>query len=246
MKRYLPQIRLGLLFAAISGLLYFIHYSIFHDTHHIFIYMIGDLAFLPLEVFLVVILIERIISHREKLAIMQKLNMVVGAFFSEVGTGLLQRLLGCFANRNEIIRQFAIDQGWTHDDFKKAISKITSREDKSNCNNIDLEELRTFLLEKRSFLLRLLENPNLLEYEQFTDVLWAAFHLTEELEARPSMSGLPATDLQHINGDIERLYGRLASEWISYAEHLNLNYPYLFSLVARIHPFQEHPSPIVA
>jgi hypothetical protein len=33
-----------------------------------------------------------------------------------------------------------------------------------------------FLLEERDFLLRLLENPTLLEHESFTDLLRAVFH----------------------------------------------------------------------
>jgi hypothetical protein len=90
-----------------------------------------------------------------------------------------------------------------------------------------------------------LENPNLLENEHFTDLLWATFHLAEELEARPSMTNLPETDLEHIANDIKRLYGHLAAEWLTYAEHLKSKYPFLFSLVVRTHPFQEHPSPIV-
>jgi hypothetical protein len=229
----------------ISGLAYLLHYYIFRDVHHIFIYMVGDLAFLPLEVFLVVIVIERIIARREKAAILQKLNMVVGAFFSEVGTQLLRRLLSCFETCKEIQQQFAIDQNWSHADFKKATAFASALEDKPHCLNIDLEELRKFLVQKRPFLLALLENPNLLEHEHFTDLLWATFHLAEELEARPSMENLPEADLEHIAGDIKRLYGHLAAEWVSYAEHLKSKYPFLFSLVVRTHPFQEHPSPVV-
>ena len=64
MRRYLPFIFLGLAFFAVSGLLYFLHFSIFHDKHHIFIYLLGDIAFLPIEVFLVVIVIERVLARR--------------------------------------------------------------------------------------------------------------------------------------------------------------------------------------
>lgn len=245
MRRYSTFIIIALAFIAVSGLTYFIHYIIFRDVHHIFIYMVGDLAFLPLEVFLVVIVIERILARREKQAILHKLNMVVGAFFSEVGTELLQRLLGCFVRNREIRQRLSVNQSWTNRDFKKAKTFASDLEDKPHCLDIDLEGLRTFLIEKRPFLLALLENPNLLEYESFTDLLWAAFHLAEELEVRPSMSNLPDADLEHIAGDIKRLYGHLATEWVSYVEHLKSKYPFLFSLVARIHPFQDHPSPVV-
>ena len=51
----------------------------------------------------------------------------------------------------------------------------------------------------------MLENSNLLEHESFSDLLWVAFHLPEELEAGPSVIGLPATDLEHIAGDVGRI-----------------------------------------
>ncbi len=82
MRRYLNFIILAVILIAISALVYFVHYLIFRDVHHIFIYLVGDLAFLPLEVFLVVIVIERVLARREKQAIMQKLNMEVGAFLA--------------------------------------------------------------------------------------------------------------------------------------------------------------------
>jgi len=245
MKYYRTFIVLASMFMAISGLLYLAHYYIFRDVHHIFIYLLGDLAFLPLEVFLVVIVIERILAHREKQAMVSKLNMVVGAFFSEVGAPLLQSLLSCFDRKSEIQRQLAVAPNWTQADFKKAIVYASGLDCVPRCLTTDLEGLRTLLIQKRSFLLALLENPNLLEHERFTDLLWATFHLAEELEARPSLANLPHSDVEHIAGDMRRLFGHLVSEWLLYVQHLKSDYPYLFSLVARVHPFQEHPSPIV-
>ena len=245
MKRYSKFIILAVVFVAASALAYLVHYYIFRDVHHIFIYMVGDLAFLPLEVFLVVIVIERILARREKQAILQKLNMVVGAFYSEVGSKLLGDLLDCFEKRQEICQHLAVKQNWTHNNFKQAMAFAHAMEGKPDCLSIDLEELRTFLIQKRSFMLRLLENPNLLEHERFSDLLWAVFHLAEELEARPSVTQLPDEDLQHIAEDIQRMYGHLISEWVAYVEHLQSNYPFLFSLVARTHPFQEHPSAVI-
>jgi hypothetical protein len=245
MRRYFNFIMLAVILIALSALVYFIHYAIFHDVHHIFIYLVGDLAFLPLEVFLVVIVIERVLARREKQAIMQKLNMVVGAFFSEVGNELLQKLLGCSEKSKDVSQQLAIKQSWTHADFRKAMSFARAIEAEPSCQNVNLEELKAFLIRKRQFLLALLENPNLLEHERFTDLLWATFHFTEELEARESLMDLPETDIKHIAGDIQRVYRQLIVEWLCYVEHLQSKYPYLFSLVVRTHPFQQHPSPVV-
>ncbi len=245
LRHYKTILALAGIFVALSGLTYLVHYYIFRDVHHIFIYMLGDLAFLPLEVFLVVIVVERLLARREKKAMLQKLNMVIGAFFSEVGTELLRRLLHCFEQRQEIAQNLGAAQNWTHAEFKQAMNYARAIKDKPDCLKINLDELRTFLMQKRTFLLALLENPNLLEHEYFTDLLWATFHLAEELETRPSVKDLPDSDLQHISVDIRRVYRHLAAEWVAYAEHLKSNYPFLFSHFVRMHPFQEKPSPVV-
>jgi len=236
---------LGLAFLVASAAIYALHYAIFRDIHHIFIYMVGDLAFLPLEVFLVVIVLERLLSRREKQTIQQKLNMVVGAFFSEIGSELLRTLLPCFPEREELRRNLTVSQDWSRDDFEAARRYARQVPFRTDCRSINLGDLRELLLRRRPFLLRLLENPNLLEHDRFTDLLWATFHLAEELEARASLADLPETDLDHLSTDIERLYSLLVVEWIAYAEHLRESYPYLFSLMTRLHPFRESPSPVV-
>ncbi|MFC2025211.1 hypothetical protein ACFLTG_02230 [Chloroflexota bacterium] len=244
LRRYSFIIYLAIAFLVLSGIIYFVHYIIFQDVHHIFIYMVGDLAFLPLEVLLVVLIIERILARREKQNTLQKLNMVVGSFFSEVGTYLLGDLLKHFDNQSDISSHLNIAESWTKKDFRKATQYAYHLNVELDCRRIDLGKLKLFLDQKRWFLLAMLGNPNLLEHDRFTDLLWAVTHLDEELEARPSVSNLPERDLEHIAGDIQRLYDHLASEWLDYVEHLKNNYPFLFSLVLRTHPFQERPSPV--
>jgi hypothetical protein len=170
--------------------------------------------------------------------------MVIGAFFSELGNNLLRNLLQYFRNKEEISKNLNINASWTKRDFHKA-AEFAYHLPVDVDPSIDLVELRQFLSAKREFLLTLLENPSLLENDRFTDLLWAVTHLDEELEARQSLGNLSGRDLEHITGDIRRMYDHLASEWLDYAEHLKLNYPYLFSLILRTHPFQEHPSPLV-
>jgi hypothetical protein len=244
-KRSSFIIYLAIAFVALSGIAYFIHYLIFRDVHHIFIYMIGDLAFLPLEVLLVVFIIERLLARREMQAKLEKLNMVVGAFFSELGNYLLQDLLKHFDNRLEISSNLNVTESWTKKDFQKAVKFADHLKVEVDCRNVDLGRLKAFMAQKRTFLLTMLENPNLLEHDRFTDLLWAVTHLDEELEARTSLSGLPDKDLEHLADDIQRMYDHLASEWLDYVQHLKSKYPFLFSLVLRTHPFQEQQSPII-
>jgi hypothetical protein len=245
LKRHSFILTLAAIFLLLSGLIYLVHYLIFRDVHHIFLYLVGDLAFLPLEVLLVVVIIERILTRRETQAKLQKLNMVVGAFFSELGNYLLQNLLEHFNNKEEIASHLNVTATWTKKDFQKAAAFAYNLPIVVNPHSLNLNQLNEFLSRRREFLLTLLENPSLLEHDRFTDLLWAVTHLDEELEARPSLTGLPDKDLDHIAGDIRRMYDHLASEWLDYVEHLKSKYPYLFSLVLRTHPFQTNPSPLI-
>jgi hypothetical protein len=234
------------IFIIASALTYTVHYLIFRDLHHIFIYMIGDIGFLFLDVLLVVLFIERVLSRREKRSIMNKLNMVIGTFFSEVGLELLRQFSDFVLNSKKLESQLDISPGWEKKDFKKAMVSVQNFPFEIKIDKRDLSRIRQFLKSKRSFLMRLLENPNLLEHERFTDLLWAVFHLTEELVFRGDLlENLPDTDYQHLNGDLQRAYSRLTIEWISYTAHLKDSYPFLYSLAARVNPMNPQASPVV-
>ena len=101
------------------------------------------------------------------------------------------------------------------------------------------------LQKDRDFLIRLVENPIVLEHETFTDLLLEVFHLSEELESRSCLIDLPAADLAHIQRDITRVYSYLVNEWLDYMLYLKSDYPHLFSLAMRTNPFDRTASPIV-
>ena len=245
MKRFRWQILLGLSFIFLSAILYLIHYAIFRDSHHILLYLIGDIAFLPIQVLLVTLIIDQLLSAREKRAMLKKMNMVIGAFFSEVGTQLLKSFSDFASHEDQINKDLVQNNDWSNKAFSNIHQHLKGYDYRVESQKGDLESLKNFLLEKRDFLLGLLENPNLLEHESFTELLWAVFHLTEELTFRPGLKQLPETDYGHLSGDIKRAYVLLISEWLAYMKHLRDNYPYLFSLAARMNPFNPHASPIV-
>jgi hypothetical protein len=246
MKRFNWQMLLGLSLIALSAIFYLVHYAIFKDAHHIFIYMVGDIAFVPIEVLLVTLIIHQLLSVREKRSKLKKLNMVIGAFFSEVGTQLLQSFYDFDIHADTIRKDLIVEKGWSAKDFSRALKHLKKHDYGVNSKKGNLEDLKRFLMGKRDFLLRLLENPNLLEHESFTELLWAVFHFTEELTCREDVKQLIATDYDHISGDIKRAYVLLISEWLAYMKHLKTDYPYLFSLAIRTNPFDPDASPEVA
>lgn len=245
MKRISWQVILGLSLILLSIFFYLIHYAIFRDPHHIFIYLIGDVAFVFTEVLLVTLIIHQLLSMREKRARLEKLNMVIGAFFSEVGTRLITYFSDFDPKLDKIREGLIVTTGWSEQDFSSVSKRLKNYDYEVEIQKVELEYLRGFLMEKRDFLLRLLENPNLLEHESFTELLRAVFHLTEELQSRESISELPDTDYDHLSGDIKRAYILLVHQWVDYMKHLKENYPYLFSLAMRINPFDQSASPVV-
>jgi len=239
------QVLLGLSLIITSAFLYFLHYVIFRDVHHIFIYMVGDIAFVPIEVLLVTLIIHRLLSEREKRAKLKKLKMLIGTFFSEVGTRLLTYFSDFDPDLEEIRKELIVSSEWTEQDFLRVSTRLKNYDYGVAIKQMDLEELRNFLIGRREFLVRLLENPLLLEHESVTELLRAVFHLTEELEAREDVRQLPDSDYEHLAGDIERGYALLVRQWLDYMAYLKDNYPYLFSLAMRTNPFDQTASAIV-
>ncbi len=236
---------LALSLVGLSAALYLVHFFIFRDAHHIFIYLLGDIAFTPIEVLIVTLIIHRVLSDREKMVMLKKLNMVIGAFFSEVGLKLIYISAEFDIKSGYLMDKLSNISNWEEKDFIEASRNIDEYKFKIDSKQGDLAQLKDFLTKRRNFLLRLLENPNLLEHEKFTELLWAVFHLTEELEFRDNLNNLPESDCEHISGDISRVYTLLTSGWVDYIKHLKERYPYLYSLAARINPFDKEATPIV-
>jgi len=239
------QIRFGALLILLSAFLYLIEYIIFRDPHHIFVYMLGHIAFVPINVLLVTLILQGLLSYREKRAMLKKLNMVIGAFFSEVGVELLTYFSESDPEVDKIRKEIISNDKWNDEEFFDLSRHLKNHNCKIDIRKVDLEQLRSFLIEKRDFLLRLLENPNLMEHESFTELLWAVFHLTEELSKRGDLSQLPDTDYNHLAVDIKRAYATLIHQWLDYMKHLKDDYPYLFSLAMRTNLFDPDASPIV-
>lgn len=233
------------LLAVVSTLLYLLDYFIIGSARDIASSFLGNLAFLPVYVIFVTIMIERIMRERERQNIMRKLNMVIGVFFSEVGNRLLKELSLCVVTCDELRSRLQLSGQWHEDDFQRALDYLTSHDHRIDCSIGDMPKLKEFLVSRRSFLVGLLENQNLLEHERFSDLLWAVFHLVEELDARRAFDSMPKADMEHINGDIKRAFGYLSREWVQYMKHLKHDYPYLFSLAVRLNPMLEHPDPQV-
>jgi len=218
-----------------AAVLHFIHYLIFHDAHHIAIYLLGDIAFLPLEVLFVTIIVDRMLAAREAAARRHKMNMVIGVFFSDLGRTLLAQCRPMLQG-DGLACAPCLNMKTSEADLRAAVQAAAAHRPELQVTVADLQMLRDLLRQHEPLLLQLLANPVLLEHEEFADALWAIQHLEEELAARPDLAASPPSDLAHLTRDAERAYGRLLREWLQYLLHLQRYYPYLFSFEVRTDP----------
>lgn len=221
----------------LSLVLFLIQNLVFHDTRNTVFYLLQDVAFLPLQVMLVTLILERVLSSMERQERIKKQNMVIGTFFSQCGVALLKRFAAWDPSIESVRAELLVDKTWDDGRFRSLSTRLTRYRSGLRAGDVDFGTLMGVLEAQRGFLLGLLENQNLLEHEDFTELLWATFHLLEELAYREDFRGLPPSDLDHLAGDLNRAYALLIRQWIAYMRHLKKDYPYLFSFALRTNPF---------
>lgn len=237
-----PRLMLILL-VGISSSIYLVDYLVDGSLKEVAISFLGNLAFLPIYIIVVTLTMEQLLRERERQTLRRKLNMVIGVFFSEVGTQLFRSVSRAVMQQEQLRTALLVTPQWKEADFSAALAYLAEHDSKIAVGQLDLVALKQFLVARRGFLVGLLENQNLLEHEAFTDLLWAVFHLVEELDARQSFEGIPLADSEHLAGDLKRVFGHLSREWVLYMQHLKDDYPYLFSLAIRLNPLAEQVSP---
>jgi len=239
------QIWFGLGLVITSTIIFAVQIFIFDNAHETMFLFLQDLAFIPIEVLLITLLLHRMLSIREKRVMLTKMNMLIGVFFSEVGIKLAKDCFEFDHQPDALKKTLSVEAGWSQETFRHTSENLKKHIFHIDAQKGDLAELKRFLSGKRQLLLGLLANPNLLEHDTFTELMQAVFHLTEELEYRPDLTGLPAADYAHLGVDLGRAYRLLGQEWLAYMKYLKKDYPYLFSLAVRSNPFNDNASVVI-
>ena len=93
------------------------------------------------------------LNKREKKIRIEKLNIVIGIFYSEVGTRLLELFVHADDQADTIGNTMVITNDWKEKDFLDASLKLRKYHSALDIHKIDLRDLRDFLIEKRTFLI---------------------------------------------------------------------------------------------
>jgi len=236
-KRSPPHLLFAAALLAATLGLYGGFYALYPDRALVAQWFLGSLAFLPVQILLVTLVVDGMLSRRERSARLKKLNIVIGVFFSEVGHALMAGCLSLDQGQAELRRALGRAASWSPRELARGAAAYRGYEPAIEARWPALERLGAVLSERRQVITELMVNPSVLEHESFTDLLWASFHLAEELGARGRVEALGASDAAHLAGDVRRVFPLLVSEWLSYLRHLQEDYPHLFSLEARMNPF---------
>ena len=224
---------LGLLF--LSSILFGLHYLIFRDSRNIFFYLLHNIAFIPIQVILVGLVLDKILEKKEKEKIINKLNMIIGLFFSEVGINFVKTVAEYDKSIEKYKNNFLVKENYSVKELLEIKNCLLKYKSSLELNEKAIISIGTELANKRDFLVKLIENPVLLEHETFTELLMAIFHLVEEMNYRTET--LSEDDTRHLTKDVKRAYDIIVLEWIQYLIYLKNDYPYLYSSAVAVNPF---------
>lgn len=222
----------------LSACIYLVQNAAFHNPHDTIYYLLGDLAFIPVQVIVVTLVIDKLVSYVEKKSNAKRVHVIISSFFTEAGTELMSAMSRFNRNQEELCAILRTE------DFGNKISLKLKKQLKAFRYDIyadpaGLAEIKSRISAHKPYMLRMLENTNLMEHDSFTDMLWAVFHVADELDTR-NLSKLSEPDVDHLSVDVLRAYSALNLEWIGYMDYLEREYPYLFMLAIRRSPFKDY------
>lgn len=141
-KKEFLMIGIGLI--GLSLVLHYVHYLIFQDLHHTLIFLFADIAFIPMEVFFTTLVIDKLLEKREKEHLRDKLSMLIGVFFSELGTDILNTFVYVDDNTEIIAKEALVTKEWNKNEFKNLEKLVDEYE-----YDIDIKKVDLIALEKK-------------------------------------------------------------------------------------------------
>jgi hypothetical protein len=167
----------------------------------------------------------------------KKVHILLGLLFSELGNKLL-----AIVQKNDITiestrKTLHFDNLYKQRHYKNLSKDINQLNIEYGVERCDFAEIYNLIKANKEFLMRMLENPMLLEGEQLTELIRDIFHLYEEFTYRLNIDDLTKSDKEHLHHDIMRVYKGLIKTWVMYMEYLQLSYPVLYNFNRKQGPF---------
>lgn len=229
MKNFKHYILVSFILIFTSFIMFLFHYLIFGQLENTIYYSLMSLCFIPINILGVTLVFEKLENRRAKIERLNKLNMLVGLFFSDVGFNLLKLIAVGDTKINYLNLDF--------NDIRSCTNKLANHEHDISFDLIDYPKLKQLVIGSREILSTLIANENILEHEIFTDLLMALMHLRDEILFIQHKEELNHDDCIHLKGDLIRVYKTLTIQWINYLSHLKQFYPFQYNSAIKYNPF---------
>lgn len=229
MKKIRYYFVISFILIALSSIMFFIHYLIFGQALNTAYYSLMNLCFIPINSLVVTIMLEKLIDYRAKKDRIEKINMLVGIFFTEVGGKLMHLIIDSDKDAKNYITNF--------EDLNKIKKCLYEYNYKVDMKYIDLCAIKNILVEHNNLFVTLISNESILQHQIFTDLLMSVIHLRDEIIfiEKDKDSGF---NINHLENDVIRVYKNISIQWISYLEYLSKSYPFLYNNAIRVNPFK--------
>lgn len=207
MKKIRYYFVISFILIALSSIMFFIHYLIFGQALNTAYYSLMNLCFIPINSLVVTIMLEKLIDYRAKKDRIEKINMLVGIFFTEVGGKLMHFIIDADKDAKNYITNF--------EDLNKIKKCLYEYNYKVDMKYIDLCAIKNILVEHNNLFVTLISNESILQHQIFTDLLMSVIHLRDEIIfiEKDKDSGF---NINHLENDVIRVYKNISIQWISY------------------------------
>lgn len=229
MKKIRYYFVISFILIALSAVMFLIHYLVFGQALNTAYYSLMNLCFIPINSLVVTIILEKFIDYRAKKDRIEKINMLVGIFFTEVGGKLMHLIIDSDKDAKNYITNF--------EDLNNIKKCLNEYDYKVDMNNIDLCLIKNILLDNNNLFVTLISNENVFQHQIFTDLLMSVVHLRDEIIFMEKDDNLEL-NINHLENDVIRVYKNISIQWISYLEYLNKSYPFLYNNAIRVNPFK--------
>lgn len=207
-----------LLLGLISVCIYGLQILLFHDLRNTEFYILQDLAFIPISIAITTVVVGNIMDSRSKKEAAEKAGMLRSVFFSDIGRTLIAKL-------NSISESSIVTCLEEDATIQEKQDRIRSCSVKVDADGKTYEYIRSFLNDKKHDLITLSGNNDLMDQDDFTQMLGGIFHLLDEFELRGSFDELNTEDISHMNDDFAKVLVLLAVNSAANAEFQQKNFP---------------------
>lgn len=230
MKKYINFLTISIFLIISSLIMFILHFIYFGEIKNTIYYSTMSICIIPINTLIVTVVFEKLLEKKAKKERLNKLNMLVGLFYSEMGYKLMNIMVAASSSKVCCIDSFS--------DFKYILKEINKHKLTIDFNKLDYVALENLLVSNKDLLINLISNENILEHEVFADLLMSVAHLRDEVIFRKDKT-LSPEDKSHLKIDILRVYKTISIQWVHYLQHLQKHYPYLFNSALQNNPYRK-------